>query len=176
MRRADLHVAAMVALAWLAACVNNPAPKGWLQPAPLSESDPYGAWIELRPTGAQPHLAGEFLAVDRDSVFVLDAHGFVTATATADVRSARIAFYNPLTAQLVAWNTLGTLSTLSHGAFLVVTAPLLWGTVGSLIVANNSRLPIVDVKTPNQWPEATKYARFPTGLPPDLPRTLPVKR
>jgi hypothetical protein len=115
---------ALIALA--TACSTNPAPRGWLAPAPIAVSDPYGAWVHITTpsAGKQVPSGGELIAVGLDSVFVLTPDGEFHAIARADVTRARVAYYDSQYGQLAAWTTMGSLATLSHGWFLVFSLPV----------------------------------------------------
>ena len=155
-----------------AACTSNPAPKGWLAPAPEAVSDPFGAWvrIELAPAGNQTPLGGELIAVAVDSVFVLTPDARFHAIAQADVTWARVAHYDSQFGQLGTWTMLGSVTTLSHGWFLSLSLPV-WTIWGSLTTGAQSRAPLEDVREgKNSWEAVGKYARFPQGLPPDVDR------
>ncbi len=156
------------------ACAQNPAPSGWLAPARAAQADPYGAWIVVSRPGGGPDVGGEFLAVQRDSVFVLLADGEVRTVPLDSVLHALIAFYDAQWGGLAAWVMLGSLSTISNGAFLVFTFPL-WIIGGSLATAGQSRAPLRRVDRAPTWDAVRMYARFPGGLPANLPRTLPPK-
>jgi hypothetical protein len=170
---ASRHLIALAA--WAACgCAGNPAPRGWLAPAREAQAEPFGAWIVLSHTRAQD-LGGEFLAVDRDSVYLLSRAGEVLAFSVAGVREAKIAFYDAQWGALAAWTTVGALSTISNGAFLIFTFPL-WTIGGPLITGGQSRAPIKTVDTAASWEAVRMYARFPAGLPENLPRKLPPKQ
>jgi hypothetical protein len=156
------------------ACAQNPAPRGWLVPAREAQADPYGAWIVVSRLGGGPDVGGEFLAVQRDSVFVLLADGEVRTVPLDSVLHARIVFYDAQWGGLAIWTTLGSLSTISNGAFLVFTFPL-WVIGGSLATAGQSHAPLHRVDRAGDLGLFRMYARFPGGLPANLPRTLPPK-
>jgi hypothetical protein len=164
---------ALAVLPGVVACASNPAPSRWLGGATKETADPYGAWITLE-TATKRHAQGEFLAVDKDSVFVLGAEGTVRAFAVADVSNALIAYYDAKWGELAAWVAAGSVSTISNGGFLVFTLPL-WLIGGSAVTGAQSHAPILNVHSLDQWRMLNIYARFPQGLPSGLPRTLPPK-
>jgi hypothetical protein len=155
-------------------CAANPAPEGWLAAPAASAADPYGAWIVLELHRQATPVSGEFLAVHEDSVYVLEPVGAVRGFHRDSVRAATIAFYNAQPGQLAGWAALGSLSTVSHGAFLILSLPT-WLIAGSLATSAQSRAPLHRVEAPGQWEAVRLYARFPAGLPPGLPDRLPVK-
>jgi hypothetical protein len=155
------------------ACAQNPAPVGWLAPAMAAQNDPYGAWIVVT-TSDGGGASGEFLAVERDSVFVLSLDSTVRAVPRATVRHAQIAFYQSQWSQLVLWTALGSLSTISNGLLLVFTFPT-WVIGGTIAGASESRAPLREVTRPEDWDTVRMYARFPAGLPENLPRRIRPK-
>jgi hypothetical protein len=145
------------------ACAGNTAPKGWLPKPAEAQAAAYGGWIEL--TYAEPderHTYGELIAVSAESVWVLSGNrGLVIPTAT--VKKGKLTAYAAQKDGLTAWMLLGTLSTISNGAFLIFTAPM-WMIGGSLAVGGESRAP--ERKSPPlAWVELAPFARFPQGLP-----------
>jgi hypothetical protein len=82
---------------------------------------------------------------------------------TATVKKGKLTTYAAQKDGLTAWMLLGTLSTISNGAFLIFTAPM-WMIGGSLAVGGESRAP--ERKSPPlTWVELAPFARFPQGLP-----------
>ena len=165
-----------VLLALLAiACATNPAPRGSV-PTPIeAPSDPYGAWIEVTlADAAKTVVAGELLAVESDSVFVLTPDGVVRPVSIGGVGTALVATYRPNVEWISAWAAVGTVSTISNGAFLILTAPT-W-VIGGIVAANSeSRAPLRKLKAGEAWDGVSMFARFPGGLPQDLPRRLPPR-
>lgn len=155
-------------------CVQSPAPDGWLSPARQAQADPYGAWIVISRVGGGPVESGEFLAVDRDSVFVLSSTGEVRTVLRDSVLRAQIWFYDAEWGRLAAWTTVGSLSTISNGFVLILTLPA-WIIGGSLATGSQSRAPLRQVDRADAWDAVRMYARFPAGLPANLPRTLAPK-
>ncbi|NNG15201.1 MAG: hypothetical protein HKM89_01890 [Gemmatimonadales bacterium] len=154
------------------ACSANPAPSGWLGPAPVAVSDPYGAWVqmELTSAGKQVPSGGELIAVALDSVFVLTPDGEFHAVARADVTRAKVAYYDSQYGTLAAWTTFGSLGTLSHGFLLVFSLPV-WTIGGWAATAGQSRAPLAEVSEHERsWDDVAMYARFPQGLPDELDR------
>lgn len=178
------HWLASALLAATFGCAQNPAPGGWLEPAREAVDDPYGAWIAVSEEGRG--VAGEFLAIDRDSVFVLLPSGSVHAVSLDRVTGAQLAYYDAQPGALAIWTTVGSWSTISNGILLIFTLPT-WIIGGSVATGSQSRAPLVSLdheetaesgadSWAERWNAVRKYARFPGGLPPDLPRTLPTKR
>ena len=150
----------------LAACAANPAPVGWIRPAEAAQRLALGGWIAVRCGGKpEPCAAGELIAVENDRFRVLGEAGLVDVP-KGSVETAVLAAYTSDRGGLSAWAALGTLSTLSHGGFLLFTAPLWIGT-GIGVAAAESRAPLV--RYPERPMEDFRpYARFPQGLPSDV--------
>jgi hypothetical protein len=165
---------AAVALA-LGGCASAHAPLAYQQTPAQAESTAYGGWISLEGGEEHPRVLarGELIAVQDDSVFVLGDSGCVVVR-VSDVKRGRFEAYHPATGGMVAWTLLGTLSTASHGAVAVISAPV-WILVGSITTGYASRSGTRPV-SPQQnasWKEIAAYSRFPEGLPPELDwRTL----
>ena len=158
----------LLILALLSGCATANAPRGWLPTAVEAQKRAFGGWIFVW-TGPKGKLSlaaqGELIAVGTDRVYVLASDG-MKETLTAEITEARMAFYNSQSSNLAAWSVVGLLSTLSHGALLVISAPV-WAVGGSAATLSHdstsrTRFP------KKQWEELSKYARFPQGLPPGL--------
>lgn len=156
----------------VAGCASNPAPSGWLPGAGDVPVEPYGAWIELELGSAEPErtVSGELLAVHPDSLFVF-AFGKLEANSITEIRQARVAWYESGSSMLMIWTVAGSLASVSHGAYGVITLPL-WILGGSLASASQSKSPFVDYDPGKSRPESLRpYARFPQGIPPDIDRS-----
>jgi len=155
------------------ACQPNPAPSHWL-PTPVETPEwVYGGWIELEMKRVDPRAAaslwgGELLAVSADSAWILTDNG-ATVVARANVTRATLIGWDPETDKLVLWSVIGTVSTLSNGAFLLFTAPA-WIIGGSLATASQSRRPVIRTDQ-GDWLSLRLYARFPQGIPAGLALT-----
>jgi hypothetical protein len=158
------RVLAAFLAASLTGCASNPAPKGWLPPAVKAQEQAYGGWISLSCKNAEAvtHVEGELIAITDDRVYVLADSGLVDVPHES-VAKATLAAYATGDGQLAGWSALGTLSTLSHGAYLILTAPM-WIIAGIMAAAGESRAALL------HYPEKPlasfrAYARFPQGLP-----------
>lgn len=154
----------LVAAAGCAACAGNSAPRGWLPKAEEAQVVAYGGWIELtcEENGGRRRSQGELIAVTADSVWVLEERGGVVM-ATAAVRTGKLTAYAAQTGNAATWTVVGTLATISNGAFLIFTAPM-WIIGGTLVTGNESRAP--ERSHPSlTWEGLAPYARFPQGMP-----------
>jgi hypothetical protein len=164
----------VAAVLLLAACVHNPAPAAWLHPPDRVLEDPYGAWIALRVrTDSQP-VAGEFLAVTADTVWVHALDGAVRRVPTASVVHGRVAIYDARAWRFGVWTAVGIASTASHGIYLIFTAPL-WGLVGTAATVGQARSAMVDIRSPTDWSRVERWARYPGGPPGTLPAWMPPR-
>ncbi len=174
MRATDAVWVAGVALAILGGCVTNPAPVP-MPPANVAATEAYGGWVTVRPAGgrtggSRADVAGELIAVHPDSVFVLTDSALV-GLPRGQTRKATLFAYDSRAGSLAAWGFLGTLSTVSNGYFLVLTAPL-WIITSSVATAHQSRAPMVETSDSAGWDRLRLFARFPQGIPPTLDRTI----
>jgi hypothetical protein len=151
------------------ACAHNTAPTGWLPKPAAAQTAAYGGWIELTHHDTEERRTdGELIAVSAESLWVLSGNqGLVIPT--AEVKSGKLTAYAAQHGPLTLWTIVGTLSTISNGAFLIFTAPM-WIIGGSLAVAGESRAP--QRNSPSlAWVELAPFARFPQGLPPGVELT-----
>ena len=165
----DVHLVALSLLA--AGCAGTRGPSGYLQPAQVAQHEAYGAWIDVDFRDDRAELAGELVAVESDTVFVLTRSGLHTIARTS-IHAARLGTYDSEWANLAYWVTGATLMTASHGWYSSITAPI-WIITGVVAAATVSRGPIEDVKgnDVSRWREVSRFARFPQGMPRDIDRT-----
>lgn len=164
----------LAATCGLGGCAANPAPPGWLRRAQAATADIHGAWIVVPRQDGAPGLAGEFLGVGRDSIFVLGTDGAVRTMPLAGAGGATLAYYDAAAGTLGLETAVGALSTIANGFFLVFTAPA-WLAVGGTAAARGSRAALRHVEPGASWDAVRPFARFPAGPPEGLPRVLPVK-
>jgi hypothetical protein len=132
-----------------------------------------GGWVEAEMASGRFTVRGELLAVTRDSLYVLpantpDAGGRARAIGFRQVRSGSVTKYRPDLGLVDAWGVGGTLSTISHGYYLVFTAPM-WMLTGGISHANTaSEAKIEFAAGDRRHRELAAWARFPQGLPPEL--------
>jgi len=107
--------------------------------------------------------AGELLAVDACFIYVQGEEGSV-GIPSKDVESVKVQLY-PSTAVsgVVLLTVVGSLSTISHGYYLIFSMPVWLGTgIGSAVSLANRD----DIKIDHASPLLYQFARFPQGLPP----------
>jgi hypothetical protein len=146
----------------VAACATNPDPR--TRPVDVVARDGHGAWIVVTARhGAE--VSGELIAIDLGTVGVLGPHGLVSIAQT-DIESARLYAWDSQYGTLVAWGGLGTLSTISHGFFLALSAPA-WIVTTAITAAVVSHGPVVEYPD-DSWAKLAIWARFPQGTPPGV--------
>jgi hypothetical protein len=151
------------ATTWLSGCARNTAPPGWHPPALVALRSTHGGWIRVEGTVL---TEGELIAVDQTAFHVLTQSGFQSVPRAA-VRRITLTGYGNRARTLALWSVLGGASTLSHGFYLLFTAPT-W-TAGGIIAS-------LKEKHASIWHDedvAFRFARFPQGLPSGFdPKTL----
>jgi hypothetical protein len=164
MRVGDPRLVLMaVAVTCLQGCAGNPAPRTWRQPAALVQRSPRGAWVRLDamelsggPSKASRLVQGELIAIDQNAVHVLTVAG-LQSVPRVSVRNVALVGYGTRAGALAAWAVGGGVSTLSHGGFLLFTAPM-WAITGVIAVRTEGRAGVLR-------DFANSFARFPQGLP-----------
>ena len=161
----------------LAGCAVSYAPRGWLSTPGASQVDTRGAWarVELGTwicdtcNERETIYQGELIAIYRDTIFMFSDK--LVAFPRESISSISLARYTQQHGPYIIWTLLGTASTISHGFFLLGTAPL-WIVTGTIAAASVSKEPLVRPKATEalRYNRATfrslgMYARFPQGLP-----------
>jgi hypothetical protein len=110
--------------------------------------------------GVGRNVTGELLATDPDHIWIR-SWGQVQYVHARDVRRVKIELYQGHAVNAGVWTAVGTLSTLSHGFLLVLSAPiwLITGMTSTVFLANDN-----DAESAPAGP-LWQYARFPQGLP-----------
>lgn len=170
MRRRVLHGVASVATAAIVGCATTKPVRGVeeLTRTPRTQSSPDGVFGRLvRVELSDVELRGELLGCDENALYVRVVEG-------ERARWMRVAWDRTMRNEvaeegagrsMLAWMGAGLISTLSHGWFLVFSAPV-WAITGG-------------ISTGVSWspghliascPDAEQYARFPAGIPEDVLR------
>jgi hypothetical protein len=152
-------------------CTSIHAPPGWpVRPGQLP-TEVYGGWLEIRYSPGAAVVGpptGELIAVAMDTVFVADDAG-LHAVAAADAQRIRLVTYHPDASLFGSLAVAGALSTITHGALAVFTAPM-WLLAGGGAAGARSREPIIDYPS-CELGAFTRWARFPQGLPAGVDRS-----
>ncbi len=144
-------------------CSTIKAPLGSVPNRKAITTDAYGGWLELRLNSSDDPVAGEFIAANEDSIYIMQS-GEVQIYAISDISFARVIIFNTNRGAYVVWTVAGSLFTLSNGTLLIFTLPpvLVSGILTS--VAEAKRINYLDYPS-NSFKELSKYARFPQGMP-----------
>lgn len=154
-------------------CATHAAPDGLLPDPMEAQTDAYGSWIQLTVAPDSSWVTGELIAVSEDSVWVLGLDGRARVVAADAVTSGKLVAYDAEHGKVAVATLLGIGSTISNGAFLMITGPL-WLLLGTVAAANHSRIPIQELPPvatdhrADSWAGLAPFARFPQGLPPDM--------
>jgi len=157
----------------LPGCAGNPVPRAWRPPAATAQRSSRGGWIRIEAVTAPgtklrggPLAEGELIAIDETAFHVLTTAG-LQSVPRASVRRITVVGYGNQAGALAGWSVAGGVSTLSHGGFLLITAPM-WAIAGVAATRTEKRA--------GTWHDddlARRFARFPQGLPPGVdPKTL----
>jgi len=153
----------------LGGCARPDVPEGLSEPSEVLR-DSFGARVLVRLDSSTTR--GELLAVELDTLFLI--HGdFFRALGKKDAREVKVFLqeYPLSTGAVTSITLLGTLSTISNGFGLIITAPL-WLITGVVTgVATSTDANNGDYMYPEEpWLGLAKFARFPQGLPRNVPR------
>jgi hypothetical protein len=110
---------------------------------------------------------GEILAVDDASVYILD-HDKTLAIPRTAVKTIAISLLTATGLAAGIWTAAGTVSTLTHGGFLIISAPLWLATGIPATAAASSHESQVSAASP-ELGRIYQFARFPQGLPAGWP-------
>lgn len=150
-------------IVFLTGCASSIAPKGWLPNPEEVQIQAFGAWITVEHgSEAETKISnGELIAVQERNVYLLTTDG-MEAISIDMVQNAMLALYKEKS-RVGLWALVGTLSTLSHGYGLILSAPA-WIITGLASASAESKSGLL--KYPDSsWEEIKKYARFPQGIP-----------
>ena len=157
-----------IALALVAGCAGSIAPSHWLPEAIEVPQDGFGSWASVTLSiGPDAYSEGELIAASSDTLFILGIEE-LQAFSVHEVAKVHIQSYDAKHTSLAVWTMLGSLSTLSHGFILIISAPV-WIISGSIGTAAQSQAPHKTVIAGN-WKELQVYCRYPGGIPPILDR------
>lgn len=126
----------------------------------------FGATVTTRDRS----LSGELLAVDQDHLYLLDG-GDTLDIPTGDIEKVTVDLYPSQAGWILVWTLVGIASTLSHGRFLLITAPT-WLVVGGVTAGTTYAASVKGVH-PGDVVYLWQFARFPAGLPKGWPQARP---
>lgn len=163
-----MRVRSLVVCLALTGCITNPDPR---EPKGLEQiqRQGYGGWIEVELRDNRV-VRGELLAVEGNTLFVLDLAHKISRVQLSEVTGAALYTYHS-EGGFGVWGLLGTLSTASHGFLLALSAPV-WMISAGIAAGVESRH--VRLRYPQDGIESfSAWARFPQGMPvPKAPSKL----
>ena len=150
-------------------CATTNSPKGYLPTVSKLPTEVYGGWIQvdLKNNSELQAISGELVAVETDSLFILNEKQLYSVS-WDQVSKAKLTIFDSKYYNLVPWTVFGTISTISHGFYLVLSAPV-WILTGTIATVYQSKVPQIEYpKKPKTL--FNKYARFPQGIPHNFDR------
>jgi hypothetical protein len=148
----------------LAVIINGCASPHYLPSSENIGISPYGSNIEISRKEASD-INGELIAIDENQIYVLaDSESKCITVPLSKVRRFRLRYARP---KHYGWTIpLFTLATISHGYFLIITAPLnLIVTVAVTVSGENS---FVYNNRKITYEELKMFARYPQGIPQNI--------
>jgi hypothetical protein len=144
------------------ACVSNPDPRK--RTLEMVQRDGHGGWIVIERSHG-PEVAGELIDVAPGGLRVLVGapRAALISIPRGEIRTAKLWAWETQEGRIVANGLLGSVSTITHGYFLLFSLPiwLLSSTVAASVESNASI-----VGYPNDgWDRLSVWARFPQGFP-----------
>jgi hypothetical protein len=173
-RQSIRNILCFIVLAGLIpSCATLHSPHNWLPKVNDVQSEAYGGWITVDYTvrGQSIVSSGELIAVTPEKLLILGEGGLTDIPRLIVNRSLLEIFSEN---KLSGLAILGTLSTLSHGFYLLLSAPV-WIISGTVLAVSESKAGLMryDGIPPE---DIRKYARFPQGLPEGIdPDSLKMK-
>jgi hypothetical protein len=151
-------------------CATTYAPDDWLPDTDDVPQNAHGGWItvvtqEVKSQSDEVWMeySGEFIALDKDNVYVLYDSLYVIAknkivNSVVDLDQKNTGIY-------ALWVILGSLSTISNGYYLAITFPL-WLIAGIPTAAGESYRDMYAEEYPDEiyWNDVNKFSRFPQGV------------
>jgi hypothetical protein len=106
---------------------------------------------------------GELIAASDDTVWILTEQGQLAFYPVSAIESVALGVHDNHAVIFGVWTALGSVSTISHGAFLIFTLPI-WLVTGLSTTVQESRIGNFEYPP---WPLVAlkPYARFPQGAP-----------
>ncbi|HET6149786.1 MAG TPA: hypothetical protein VFH68_19765 [Polyangia bacterium] len=161
-----LATALAVALACLTAgCASDPIPQAQRPTEEDAITSGFGSFIYVVDSSGEPH-AGELIDVLPGRLSIFDG-GRIEMLPRERVTSALLLVHRTHENAYTLWTVLGTLSTVTHGFFLVFSAPI-WISTGVATAISEHRRARLTYPDPARWEDLRPYARFPQGLPPGI--------
>jgi hypothetical protein len=172
--------ARLLALVVACSCASNPTPSDRRLSQEEAISSGKGAYALVR-THDGASQAGELIAASSDHMLLLTDLGHLVEIDGTRVAKLTLGVHDNNEDAFVLWGVLGSLSTISHGFFLIYSFPIwLVSSIGATAQESHRGLFRCPADTPDPthtpmsmpaclW-NASAYARFPQGLPPGVGR------
>ncbi|HZH74225.1 MAG TPA: hypothetical protein VFD91_17140 [Mariniphaga sp.] len=164
-------------------CAASNAPSNWLPETEQVPGDAFGGWLAIITypdtivSEKWMQYGGEFIASDSENVYLLYDTVYVIPKIT--ILKAALELDKKNTSSYTFWTFGGTLSTITNGAFAIITAPF-WLVTGIPATIDESNRDTYSSENPDSsyWKSIQKFARFPQGLPANvnLKNLKPKKR
>jgi hypothetical protein len=160
------------------ACAITRGPTDYLDKPDEAARHAHGGWAEVEGPGVRG-VTGELIAVSADSLWVLAENQSPAGRPEAyellgmswsEVRKCTLVAYNSGASTVTGLTVLGTLTTASHGVFLVITAPI-WVVTG-FIASHKQRGSVIWEHPRDSLVRLRAFSRFPQGIPPGLDRSI----
>jgi hypothetical protein len=106
-------------------------------------------------------VEGELVAVTRSTLIILDERAALWAIPVTWLVEVELELYPPQSSSLYTATTVGSVSTVSHGYWLVISLPV-WLAVGLPLASSESSASHLHTRAADM-PKLAAYARFPHG-------------
>jgi hypothetical protein len=171
-------IIALLAFAFSCA-TSSPAPPDWTPTPNEATTRVFGHWIIVT-TAARERFSGELIAVGTDDehepqYVYIAREDQMLAVSVAGIRWVTLVEHKRDAAGGDAWVTLGSLSTVSHGGFLLLSIPG-WLLAGGVPTALTAKKGVFEASSVIRFDDRIrKYARFPQGIPRSVLRGMKVE-
>ena len=147
------------------ACASNPDPRA--RSIEFVQRDGHGGWIIVEIRGGA-ELSGELISVEPAGlqVLTLAPRLGLAFVPKANIMSATLWPWETEHGSVLVWGGLGGLSTISHGAWLLLSFPI-WVLTSTITASIESRASQLEYPG-DGWDKFSIWARFPQGLPAGL--------
>lgn len=161
---ANMHTKLFLLIIFFAAvlnlnCATTSAPNHWLPEKEKADQQSFGGWITIEKVDKLT-IRGELISVSDSGLYVMTFDKLVF-TGNDSISTAKLGKYEE-TNPVAVWGLMGTLSTVSHGFYLVFSAPI-WVVLSTTMASNYSENKIIEYPK-NKLADFKNYARFPQGL------------
>ena len=174
----------IIILITLTSCYFSKAPDNYLPKIDKLSTNTFGGWLIVDYADDSLNIVqisqsdrnnranfinridGEFLSYEKDSVYILIFGDYIKAIHRDNINKVILELDKKNLWTYFIWGTLGTLSTISHGYYSIITAPL-WIITSTGSAIFESKRDLIKSNNPDIffWVENKKFSRFPQGLP-----------